>query len=70
MPWAGGATTAAVIKDWKFLCDQVKVREDARYLRHREKPVVLLWGLGFKDRPWTAAQGEELVECDFDRDRQ
>jgi hypothetical protein len=57
-----GATTAAVIKDWKFLCDQVKVREDARYLRHRDKPVVLLWGLGFKDRPWTPAQGEELVE--------
>jgi hypothetical protein len=22
---------------------------------------VLLWGLGFKDRPWTPAQGEELV---------
>jgi hypothetical protein len=55
------ATTAAVTDDWKFLCDKVKVREDARYLRHQGKPVVLLWGLGFKDRPWTPAQGEELV---------
>jgi hypothetical protein len=55
------ATTAAVMNDWKFLCDTVKVREDSRYLRHQGKPVVLVWGLGFKDRPWTPAQGEELV---------
>jgi hypothetical protein len=54
-------TTAMVMKDWKFLCDQVKVREDSRYLYHQGKPVVLLWGLGFRDRPWTPAQGEELV---------
>ena len=56
------ATTAAVVNDWKFLCDKVRVREDARYLHHQKKPVVLLWGLGFKDRPWTPAQGEELVD--------
>jgi hypothetical protein len=54
-------TTATVINDWKFLCDQVKVREDSRYLHHQGKPVVLLWGLGFTDRPWTPQQGEELV---------
>src|SRR3954453_16897300 len=57
-----GATTAAVMDDWKFLCDKVKVREDSRYLRHRGKPVVLLWGLGFKDRPWTPEQAAELVD--------
>ena len=51
-----------VMNDWKFLCDKVKVREDSRYLHHQGKPVVLLWGLGFKDRPWTPEQGEELVE--------
>jgi hypothetical protein len=47
--------------DWKFLCDKVKVREDSRYLHHQGKPVVLLWGLGFKDRPWSPEQGEELI---------
>ena len=52
------ATTTMVMNDWKFLCDQVKVREDSRYLHHQGKPVVLLWGLGFKDRPWTPEQGE------------
>ena len=55
------ATTTIVMNDWKFLCDKVKVREDSRYLHHQGKPVVLLWGLGFKDRPWTPEQGEELV---------
>jgi hypothetical protein len=57
-----GATTKLVIEDWKFLCDRVKVREDSRYLHHQGKPVVLLWGLGFKDRPCTPQQGKELVD--------
>jgi hypothetical protein len=57
-----GATTSLVMNDWKFLCDKVKVREDSRYQHHQGKPVVLLWGLGFRDRPWTAQQGEELVK--------
>lgn len=54
--------TKWVKDDWKFLCDVVKLREDSRYLHHNGKPVVLLWGLGFRDRPWTAEQGRELVE--------
>ncbi|HEY2952488.1 MAG TPA: glycoside hydrolase family 71/99-like protein [Verrucomicrobiae bacterium] len=55
------ATTTMVMNDWKFLCDKVGVREDSRYLHEQKKPVVLLWGLGFKDRPWTPEQGEELI---------
>jgi hypothetical protein len=55
------ATTRMVMDDWKFLCDRVKIREDSRYLHHQGKPVVLLWGLGFKDRPWSPEQGAELV---------
>jgi hypothetical protein len=62
-------TTATVIDDWKFLCDKVKIREDSRYLHHEGKPIVLLWGLGFKDRPWTAEQGEELIKF-FQKDPQ
>lgn len=54
-------TTKMVTDDWKFLCDKVKIREDSRYLHHQGKPVVLLWGLGFRDRPWTPAQAEELI---------
>jgi hypothetical protein len=55
------ATTLIVMEDWKFLCDKVKAREDSRYLHHHGKPVVLLWGLGFKDRPWTPEQADELI---------
>ena len=62
-----GATTELVKNDWRFLCDVVKVREDTRYVREKGEPVVMLWGLGFKDRPWTAEQGAELVEF-FQRD--
>lgn len=56
------ADTSIVKDDWKFLCDKVKIREDSRYLRHDGKPVVLLWGLGFNDRPWTPEQGHELID--------
>jgi len=55
-------TTKMVMDDWKFLCDKIKVRDDTRYLHHRGKPVVLLWGLGFNDRPWSPEQGRELVD--------
>ena len=56
------ATASVVMNDWKFLCDKVSAREDSRYLHHQGKPVVLLWGLGFKDRPWTPEQGRQLIE--------
>jgi hypothetical protein len=57
----GRGDTDVVIRDWKFLCDKVKVRDDSRYLHQQGKPVVLLWGLGFRDRPWTPEQGAELI---------
>src|SRR5207245_4057267 len=45
------ATTAAVMNDWKFLCDQVHVREDSHYLHHQKNNVVLLRGAGCKHGP-------------------
>jgi hypothetical protein len=58
----GNGETSSVMNDWKFLCDKVKVREDSRYLHHEKQPVVLLWGLGIKNRNWTPQQGAELVD--------
>jgi hypothetical protein len=46
----GRGATSVVMKDWKFLCDEAKVREDSRYLHEQGKPVVLLWGLGLTAR--------------------
>ncbi len=43
-----------VITDWRRLQDQFHLTDAAQnpaYLRHREKPLVALWGCGFNDRP-------------------
>lgn len=40
-----------VSTDWKFLAGEAKIRNDALYIHHRNKPVVVLWGIGFKERP-------------------
>jgi hypothetical protein len=52
----------AVIADWKELVDTMKLTKDERYIRHNDKPVVVLWGLGFTgDRPALLEDGIELV---------
>jgi hypothetical protein len=56
------ATVSLVENDWKFLCDAVQAPGDSRYLHHHGKPVVLLWGLGFIDRPWNPRQAQELID--------
>src|SRR5260370_641366 len=38
-----------VVGDWRRLVDQQKVTKDNRYLHHRGKPVVFVWGF-FSDR--------------------
>jgi hypothetical protein len=40
-----------VSTDWKLLAGERKIREDKYYIHHRGKPVVVLWGIGFTERP-------------------
>ncbi len=58
--------TQVIIEDWKMLVDQMRVGRDARdraYLRHRGRPVVAVWGIGFSDqRQYTLDECEQLVE--------
>jgi len=52
---ASGEDCSSIIEDWKFLVDKIKVTNQAgekTYLHHRGKPVVVIWGLGFPDRPY------------------
>jgi hypothetical protein len=52
---ASGEDCSTIIEDWKFLVDKIKVTNQAgekTYLHHRGKPVVVIWGLGFPDRPY------------------
>ena len=49
-------------RDWAYLVDALRITESPRYLRHRGKPVLAIWGLGFTDRPGTAAQAAQLID--------
>jgi hypothetical protein len=40
-----------VSEDWKRLAGELGIRSDARYIHHAGKPVVVLWGVGLKERP-------------------
>jgi len=55
---------AAVIADWKRLQEQFHLTDavaNPAYLRHRGKPLVSLWGLGFNDRPPMLDDWRELI---------
>lgn len=43
-----GEIESVVMADWKRLVDRMKIRSDKTYLHHRGKPVVAVWGVGFR----------------------
>jgi hypothetical protein len=48
--------------DWKHLVDTLQVTASPRYLQDGGKPVLYLWGLGFTDRPGSAADAATLID--------
>lgn len=48
--------------DWVHLVDELRVTQSPRYLRHRGRPVLTIWGFGFRDRSVTPEQAAELVD--------
>jgi len=48
--------------DWRYLVDTLGITASPRYLRDGGKPVLYLWGLGFADRPGTAADAARLID--------
>jgi hypothetical protein len=57
-----GQIRTVVMEDWRRLVVERKVRERAGYLRHRGKPIVTVWGIGFNDgRRYTLDECLELV---------
>jgi hypothetical protein len=58
---AGGV--AVVKDDWQALRQKMLIGQDPAYLRHRGKPLVAVWGVGFVDgREYTLAECRTLVE--------
>jgi hypothetical protein len=50
-----GDDCSTLISDWKYLVDTLKVTNQKgtkTYLFHRGKPLVVIWGVGFPDRPY------------------
>ena len=64
----GSNRTSQVTNDWRALRTEMRVTDDAAYLKHRGKPLVAVWGIGFSDnRRYTLAECRQLVEF-FKRD--
>lgn len=52
-----------VMDDWKALRTRMKITEDSAYLKHRGRPLVAVWGVGFNDnRAYTLTECKQLVE--------
>ncbi len=52
----------SVKRDWAYLVGTLHMTESPRYLHHRGRPVVAIWGFGFRDRSPTPAQAAELID--------
>jgi hypothetical protein len=61
----GAGQTQRVVDDWKYLVDTYGISRDPldiAYLHHNEKPVVAIWGIGFKDRAYTLDECQAMVD--------
>ena len=52
----------AVKRDWIYMVDTLRVTESPRYLHHHGRPLLAIWGFGFRDRAPTAQQAAELID--------
>ena len=51
-----------VVKDWKYLVDELEITNNKNHLHHKGKPVLCLWGLGFTHREGDAKKAQILVD--------
>ncbi len=59
----GANRIAEVIDDWRSLRTQMRITDSTAYLRHRGKPLVAVWGIGFSDdRKYTLDESRQLVD--------
>jgi hypothetical protein len=52
----------AVERDWTYLVDTLRITESRQYVRHHGRPVLAIWGLGFRDRMATPEQAAALID--------
>jgi len=56
------ARMAAVKDDWRFLVKEMGILKDPAYQRHAGRPVLALWGVGFRNRDYGPAQIAPLID--------
>ena len=60
-----GADTNTVVtdirRDWQYLVGDLRITASPRYLHANGKPVLQLWGFGFKDRPGSPVAVTKLI---------
>ena len=47
--------------DWKALNKTYKLTELCSYMREANKPVLVIWGIGFNQRPWTLRYANDVL---------
>ncbi len=52
----------SVERDWVYMVDTLRITESPRYLRHHGRPLLAIWGLGFRDRSPTPDQAADLID--------
>ncbi len=58
---APGSLLEDIKNDWKYLIDHLKITGSDRYLHEQGRPVVSLSGFGYRGRPGTPGELEELI---------
>jgi len=51
--------------DWRYLVDEMKITRDpydTAYQKHNGKPIVGIWGVGFRHPPYTSDEIAEIVD--------
>jgi hypothetical protein len=54
--------TADIRADWKHLNDQLAITNSPAYLTQHGKPIVQLWGFGFRDHPGSPNEAMQLID--------
>ncbi|MBI3186149.1 MAG: DUF4214 domain-containing protein [Myxococcales bacterium] len=51
-----------ITRDWRHLVDDLGITQSDRYLKHRGKPLVVIWGFGFPDRPGSVEDANRIID--------
>ncbi|WP_396187185.1 hypothetical protein, partial [Flavobacterium sp.] len=51
-----------IVADWQYLVDTYDILNKPEYVKQNGKPVVAIWGIGFKDRELTSGTSQAIID--------